>query len=460
MKINLEKTLKRLDQTRDESLSRLSELLKFKSISTNSKYKIDCISTAKWLVNELNTIGFNASLRETTGNPMVVAHTAKSKGDFLFYGHYDVQPVDPLKEWKDDPFQPKIKSISGEKVIVARGASDDKGQLMTFIEACRAIKYVNNSFPIDLSILLEGEEETSSPSLVPFLKKNSFELKCKYALVCDTGMWDKKTPSITCSLRGMLSEEISIKGPNRDLHSGIYGGVVNNPLKVMSNLLSNLHDKNGKVDIPYFYNGVEAVSKELKKEWKKLSFSEETFLKDLGMSKSFGEKNYSLLERLWGRPTCEINGMWGGYIEEGFKTVIPSEAHAKISFRLVGDQNPEEIRLNFRKKLMNDLPEDFEIKFSNHKGSKATQFPLNDEIINKAQKALTDEWNSKTIFEGGGGSIPIVQHFKNILDMDTLLVGFALDDDNIHSPNEKYNLKSFYKGARSWVRIIDEIAKN
>ena len=458
--MNLEKTLKRLDQTRDESVSRLSELLKFKSISTNSKYKIDCISTAKWLVNELNTIGFNASLRETTGNPMVVAHTTKSKGDFLFYGHYDVQPVDPLKEWEDDPFEPKIKSISGEKVIVARGASDDKGQLMTFIEACRAINYVNNSFPINLSILLEGEEETSSPSLVPFLKKNTSELKCKYALVCDTGMWDKKTPSITCSLRGMLSEEISIKGPNRDLHSGIYGGVVNNPLKVMSDLLSNLHDKNGKVDIPYFYNGVEAVSKELKKEWKKLSFSEETFLKNLGMSKSFGEKNYSLLERLWGRPTCEINGMWGGYIEEGFKTVIPSEAHAKISFRLVGDQNPEEIRLNFRKKLMNNLPEDFEIKFSNHKGSKATQFPLNDEIINKAQKALSDEWNSKTVFEGGGGSIPIVQHFKNILDMDTLLVGFALDDDNIHSPNEKYNLKSFYKGARSWVRIIDEIAKN
>tara|TARA_B100000674_G_scaffold199589_1_gene162884 strand:- start:152 stop:928 length:777 start_codon:yes stop_codon:yes gene_type:complete len=258
----------------------------------------------------------------------------------------------------------------------------------------------------------------------------------------------------------MLSEEISIKGPNRDLHSGIYGGAVNNPLKVMSDLLSSLHDKDGKVDIPYFYNGVDAVSKELKKEWKKLSFSEETFLKNLGMSKSSGEKNYSLLERLWGRPTCEINGMWGGYIEEGFKTVIPSEAHAKISFRLVGDQDPEEIRLNFRKKLMNDLPVDFEIKFSNHKGSKATQFPLNDEIINKAQKALSDEWNAKTIFEGGGGSIPIVQHFKNILDMDTLLVGFALDDDNIHSPNEKYNLKSFYKGARSWVRIIDEIAKN
>ncbi len=457
--MKLEETLKRLDHTQSESISRLSELLKFKSISTNSKYKSACIDTAKWLVTELNNIGFIASLRETKGNPMVVAHSNKSKGDFLFYGHYDVQPIDPIKEWKHDPFNPKIETIEGEKVIVARGASDDKGQLMTFIEACRAIKYVNNTFPINISILLEGEEETSSPSLVPFLKKNADELKCKYALVCDTGMWDKKTPSITCSLRGMLSEELSIKGPDRDLHSGIYGGAVNNPLKVMSRLLANLHDENGKVNIPNFYKGVEKVSKELKTEWKKLTFSEEKFLNSIGMSIPNGEKDYSLLEKLWGRPTCEINGMWGGYIEEGFKTVIPSKAYAKISFRLVGDQNPEEIRLNFRKKLSNELPEDFEINFSNHKGAKATQFPLNDKIINKAQKALNDEWKSNTVFEGGGGSIPIVQHFKNILEMDTLLVGFAHDDDNIHSPNEKYDLKSFFKGARSWVRIIHEISK-
>ena len=457
--MKLEETLNRLDQTQNESLSRLSELLKFKSISTNSKYKPDCIETAKWLVAELNDIGFNSSLRKTTGNPMVVAHSNKSKGNFLFYGHYDVQPIDPIEEWKNDPFKPDVKTISGEKVIVARGASDDKGQLMTFIEACRAIKYVNNSLPINISILLEGEEETSSPSLVPFLKKNIDELKCNYAFVCDTGMWDKKTPSITCSLRGMLSEEISIKGPNRDLHSGIYGGAVNNPLKVMSKLLANLHDENGKVNIPNFYNGVETVSNELKNEWEKLTFSEEKFLNKIGLSKSSGEKEYSLLQKLWSRPTCEINGMWGGYIEEGLKTVIPSKAFAKISFRLVGDQDPEDIRLNFRKKLRNEIPEDFEIKFSDHKGSKATQFPLNDQVINKAKKALSDEWNSNTVFEGGGGSIPIVQHFKNILEMDTLLVGFAQDDDNIHSPNEKYNLNSFYKGARSWVRIINEISK-
>ena len=227
----------------------------------------------------------------------------------------------------------------------------------------------------------------------------------------------------------------------------------------MSKLLANLHDENGKVNIPNFYNGVETVSNELKNEWEKLTFSEEKFLNKIGLSKSSGEKEYSLLQKLWGRPTCEINGMWGGYIEEGLKTVIPSKAFAKISFRLVGDQDPEDIRLNFRKKLRNEIPEDFEIKFSDHKGSKATQFPLNDQVINKAKKALSDEWNSNTVFEGGGGSIPIVQHFKNILEMDTLLVGFAQDDDNIHSPNEKYNLNSFYKGARSWVRIIYEISK-
>ena len=458
--MNLELILKELDESKTLAENRLFELLRFESISTNSKYKSDCFKTAEWLVKHLEEIGFSSSLRKTDGNPMVVAHSDGQGSDLLFYGHYDVQPVDPENLWKTKPFEPVIQDTIDGPVIRARGAADDKGQLMTFLEACRAIKTIDGKFPCKITILFEGEEETSSPSLIPFLQQNVHELKTKYALVCDTGMWDPKTPSITGSLRGMLSEEITITGPNRDLHSGLFGGAVPNPLRIMSNLISNLHTEEGRVNIPKFYEGVENTPSALLEQWEKLGSTEEVFLKKLGLSQSVGEYGCFYLEKLWSRPTCEINGLWGGYIDEGFKTVIPSKAHAKISFRLVGQQDPENIRIEFRKKLRKELPPDFEISFSNHKGSKATQFNCNSKIMAEAKKALTDEWGREAVFVGGGGSIPIVKHFKEILDMDTLLVGFSLDNDQIHSPNEKYNLTSYHKGARSWVRILNNLSKS
>ena len=457
--MNLELILKELDKSQKSAEMRLFELLSFKSISTNSAYKSDCFKTAEWLVKMLSDIGFSSSLRKTAGNPMVVAHSDGAKSDLLFYGHYDVQPVDPESLWQTNPFEPVIQDTINGPVIRARGAADDKGQLMTFVEACRAIKTVEGKLPCKISILFEGEEETSSPSLIPFLKDHAEELKSNHALVCDTGMWDAETPSITSSLRGMLSEEITIQGPKIDLHSGLFGGAVPNPLQIMSKLISGLHSTDGKVNIPNFYEGVEETSLDLLSEWEKLNFSEIEFLEKLGLSNPVGESGFSTLEKLWNRPTCEINGLWGGYIEEGFKTVIPSKAHAKISFRLVGHQNPEKIRKEFRRKLTQELPSDFHITFSNHQGSKATQFSLKSQIMAEAKEALTNEWGKEAVFVGGGGSIPIVKHFKEILDMETLLIGFSLDDDQIHSPNEKYNLTSFHKGSRSWVRILNKLSK-
>tara|TARA_B100000029_G_scaffold514979_1_gene619905 strand:- start:1026 stop:2405 length:1380 start_codon:yes stop_codon:yes gene_type:complete len=456
--MNLDLILECLNSSQKSAEQRLFELLRFKSISTNSRYKSDCFEAAHWLVKQLAEIGFKSSLKKTDGNPMVVAHSDVKESDLLFYGHYDVQPVDPDTLWETSPFEPSIQESNSGPVIRARGAADDKGQLMTFVEACRAIIAVDGKLPCKISILFEGEEETSSPSLVPFLKSNVEELRSKYALVCDTGMWDEQTPSITCSLRGMLSEEITIRGPKKDLHSGLFGGAVSNPLQILARLISGLHTANGKVNIPGFYDGVEETSLELLNQWKKLNFSENVFLGKLGLSESSGEHGFSTLEKLWRRPTCEINGLWGGYIDEGFKTVIPSEAHAKISFRLVGQQDPEKIRTAFRKKIQNELPSDFEITFSNHLGSKATEFSICNKVMEKAKEALTEEWEREAVFVGGGGSIPIVKHFKEILNMDTLLVGFSLDDDQIHSPNEKYNLKSFHKGARSWVRILHKLS--
>ena len=444
-------------------LDELFSLLKIPSVSADMKFKEDVLSAAKFLEQNLIEIGAeNVKIYPTEGHPIVYADKIISKDlpTILVYGHYDVQPADPYELWDTDPFSPIVKptTIHPDGAVFARGACDDKGQMFMHLKAFEAMNKTN-TLHCNVKFMLEGEEEVGSANLENFVRNNTQLLKSDVVLVSDTGIINNDTPSICVGLRGLSYVEVEVTGPNRDLHSGLYGGGVANPINILSSMISSLHDENGKVNIPNFYNGVETVSNELKNEWEKLTFSEEKFLNEIGMSKSSGEKGYSLLQKLWGRPTCEINGMWGGYIEEGLKTVIPSKAFAKISFRLVGDQDPEDIRLNFRKKLRNEIPEDFEIKFSNHKGSKATQFPLNDQVINKAQKALNDEWNSNTVFEGGGGSIPIVQHFKNILEMDTLLVGFAQDDDNIHSPNEKYNLNSFYKGARSWVRIIYEISK-
>ena len=304
----------------------------------------------------------------------------------LFYGHYDVQPVDPLNLWHRPPFEPVVTDhADGRKIIVARGAEDDKGQLMTFVEACRAWKSVTGSLPVDITIIIEGEEEIGSKNFVPFLEANKAELKADFALVCDTGMWDPNTPAITTSLRGLVYDEVKIKAANRDLHSGVFGGGAQNPIRVLTRILGGLHDDNGRITIPGFYDGVKDLPPDILAQWKKLNLTPETFLKPIGLSIPAGEKDRLLIEQVSSRPTCDINGIIGGYTGEGSKTVIPAEASAKVSFRLVEGQNPDKIRKAFRDYVTARLPADCKAEFTDHSNAPGDRARLEHEAARRRQ---------------------------------------------------------------------------
>jgi len=452
--MSLEKTLSHIDATLPEATDRLLQLLRIPSISTDPAFAGDCDVAADWLVDELNSLGFEASKRPTPGHPMVVAHGAGDGPHLLFYGHYDVQPVDPLELWDRDPFDPALEDTAKGKVIRGRGASDDKGQLMTFVEACRAWKAVNGTLPARITFFFEGEEESGSPSLVPFMEENADELKADMALICDTGLFGENTPAIVTQLRGLLGEELTITGPSKDLHSGMYGGIAMNPIRVLSRIIASLHDSQGRVTIPGFYEGVSDLSVDLAEQWAKLGFDHAEFLGDVGLSAPAGETDRTPLEMIWARPTCEVNGIWGGYTGDGFKTVLPSKASAKISFRLVGQQHPQAIRASFRKLVTEMLPADCTVEFAPHGAGPAGHMSTTDPAFEKARVALSDEWPNPAAFVGCGGSIPIAGHFQDVLGMDAMLIGFGRDDDQIHSPNEKYDLESFHKGIRSWARVL------
>ncbi|WP_313614036.1 M20/M25/M40 family metallo-hydrolase [Agrobacterium sp.] len=454
--------LAKADENLTSSLDRLFDLVKMKSISTDPAFKAECRKAAEWLNASLSSIGFDASVRDTAGHPMVVAHHAAATADaphVLFYGHYDVQPVDPLNLWENDPFEPAIKDLgNGRKVITGRGTSDDKGQLMTFVEACRAYKEVHGALPIRVTILFEGEEESGSPSLKPFLEANAAELKAEFALVCDTSMWDRETPAIAAALRGLVGEEVVITAADRDLHSGLFGGAAANPIHILTNILAGLHDETGRVTLDGFYDGVEETPANIKASWDNLGRTAESFLGEVGLSVPSGEKGRSVLELTWARPTAEVNGIIGGYTGEGFKTVIAAQASAKVSFRLVGKQNPALVREAFRAYVRSKIPADCSVEFHEHGGSPAIQLSYDSPALTKAKNALSDEWPKPAVVIGMGGSIPIVGDFQKMLGMDSLLVGYGLTDDRIHSPNEKYDLQSFHKGIRSWIRIMDALA--
>ncbi|WP_417680246.1 dipeptidase [Roseibium sp.] len=459
----IDKVLARIDTDLDNSLARLFDLVKIKSISTDPAFDKDCRTAAEWLAKELTGIGIEASVRETDGHPMVVGHrkTGKAGPHVLFYGHYDVQPVDPLDLWDTDPFEPRIVTrADGTKIIVARGSADDKGQLMTFVEAARAYIAETGDLPVDVTVLFEGEEESGSPSLHPFLTANKDELTCDLALVCDTAMWDADTPAISVMLRGLLGDEIIVKAASRDLHSGSYGGAAQNPNHIVASIIAGLHDENGRITLPGFYDGVVEMPEEVTRMWDELGFSSEAFLGEIGLKYPRGEKDRQPLEHIWTRPTAEVNGMWGGYQGPGSKTVIPAEAHAKFTFRLVGDQDPDKIRDAFRAYVRSKVPADCSVEFLGKEGSRALRLDFNMPALEKGRKALSDEWGKPAALIGMGGSIPIVGDFKRMLGMDSMLIGFGLDDDQIHSPNEKYNLKSFHKGIRSWARVLDALSRD
>jgi acetylornithine deacetylase/succinyl-diaminopimelate desuccinylase-like protein len=456
-----QRVLARIDGGLSHSLERLFSLLRIKSISADPQYKQDCREAAEWCARELSGIGIESSVRETLGHPMVVGHyrgAGEGAPHVLFYGHYDVQPVDPVSLWDRDPFDPAVVEVNGEMQIKGRGAEDDKGQLMTFVEAARAWIAETGRLPVNLTVLLEGEEESSSPSMVPFLNENAAELKAEVALVCDTGMWDRQTPAVTTMLRGLMYDEVIIYAADRDLHSGSFGSAARNPIHVLARILADLRDDDGRILIPGFYDGVPEVSPEQKAQWDTLGFDEAAFLGEIGLSLPAGEKGRSVLEQIWARPTAEVNGIVGGYIGEGAKTVIPAEASAKLSFRLVGEQDPERIRQSFRTFVQERLPADCTATFQSHGGDRAVSQPSDSRWVKQAQRALTEEWGREAVLIAMGGSIPIVTQFKRILGMDSVLIGFGLEDDRIHSPNEKYNLSSFHGGTRSWARVLAAIA--
>ncbi len=457
----LDRILDDIDRDLDNSLERLFAFLRIPSISTDPAYAAECRKAAEWLKGDLAAMGFEVSLRETGGHPVVLAHYRKPGAPHvLFYGHYDVQPVDPLDEWETPPFAPRMATLpDGRKAISARGACDDKGQVMTFVEACRAFKAIDGELPVGITLLIEGAEEDGSKFLPEWVAANREELKADVALVCDTGMWDRDTPAITSSLRGLAYFEVTVACADRDLHSGLFGGAAANPIRVLSRIIADLHDDQGRVTVPGFYDGVHDTPDDVLAQWRGLDLTPENFLGTVGLNQPAGERDRMLIEQIQSRPTCDANGIIGGYTGEGTKTVIAAKASAKISFRLVGDQDPEALDRNFRAFVEARIPADCSVEVVTHKGSRALALPHGMPALEAAKGALAAEWGRPPVTIGSGGSIPIVGDFKRTLGLDTLLVGFGLDDDRVHSPNEKYDLQSFHKGTRSWARILAALAK-
>ena len=454
--MSLDAVLARIDENLPQATERLLDLLRIRSISTDPAYKPDCDAAADWLVADLATMGVPAEKRPTPGHPMVVGHVGPETGKphLLFYGHYDVQPVDPLHLWDRDPFDPAIEATDRGQVIRARGAADDKGQLMTIVEALRAWKEVEGDWPCRITFFFEGEEESGSPSLVPFMRENADELKADLAMICDTGLFQSRTPAIVTMLRGLLGEELTITAPDKDLHSGMYGGLAMNPVRVLARIVAALHDETGRITVPGFYDGVPELSDDLEAQWQGLAFDHATFLGDVGLSEPAGEQDRTPLEMIWSRPTCDVNGIWGGYEGDGFKTVLPSQAHAKISFRLVGQQDPLAIRESFRAMVEGMLPPDCSVEWKAHGAAQASAADISDPAFEAARRALSEEWGVEAAYIGCGGSIPIAGYFQQILGTEPMLIGFGKDDDQIHSPNEKYDMESFHKGIRSWARVL------
>lgn len=451
-----------IENNKKKFLNELFDLIRIPSISAVKEYKGSVREAAEFLKNQFENIGLdNCEICETNGHPIVYAEKIKDANlpTVLIYGHYDVQPVDPIELWDSDPFEPIIKKtdIHPEGAIFARGSCDDKGQMYMHL---KAIEVLNNTggVPCNIKFMIEGEEEIGSDNLEIFVKENKEKLKSDIILVSDTGMIDKKTPSITTGLRGLAYLEVELTGPNRDLHSGHYGGSVANPINSLAKMISSLHDENNKVTIPGFYDKVIEYSDE-EREKDKIPFSLEEFKNSLEIDEVHGEYSFNTLERRSIRPCLDVNGIWGGYTDEGSKTVIPSKAFAKISMRLVSNQNWKEISKLFTEHMKNITPAGMRIKISEHHGGDPYITSTDSKAYRAASQAYLSVFNKEPYALKDGGSIPIIAQFEKELGVKTILMGFGLDSDAIHSPNEHFGLSNFYNGIETITNFYNFYSK-
>ena len=449
--------IKYIELNADTYVGELKDYLRIPSISTLSSNKKDMLKCAKFVSTKLKDAGMkNIKIIPTKGHPLVYGDWMKAPGKptVLIYGHYDVQPVDPINLWKSDPFEPVVK----DGKIWARGANDNKGQNLVHIKSVEAYMKTLGKLPVNVKFLIEGEEEIGSPNLEVFLKKNKKLLKCDAVLISDTSLYAEGIPTINYGLRGLAYLEVELTGPDRDLHSGSFGGSVANPINELAKLISKLHDKNGKVTVPNFYKDVLPFTKKENENIKTLKFSDAKFAKELKVKELQGEKGFNTLQRLWGRPTLDCNGIWGGFTEEGAKTVLPSKATAKISMRLVPNQDSKKVGKEFTKYVKSLVPKSIKIKVTEMHGGSPVVIPLEHPAILAASKATTKAFGKKTVYTREGGSIPIVVEFVKQLSAPAILMGLGLDSDNIHSPNEHFSLKSFDLGIKSSAYFFDEFA--
>ena len=454
----LQSILSRIATGFDASVDRYLDFLRIPSVSTDPAYKGEVKRAGLWLLQQFLDLGFEAKLHDTEGHPILLGHFdcgASGAPHLLYYGHYDVQPPEPLELWESPPFEPAVVDGPYGKRVVARGAVDDKGQVMTFLEAFRAWKEATGSLPANVTVLVEGEEESGSLSLPGFLRDHAQELRrAAVAIVTDTNSWDIDTPAITYRLRGNVYVELTLTGPSRDLHSGLYGGAVVNPIGALTRILGDLHDERRRVRLPGFYDDVVEISPAEREAWAALPFDEAAFLAEVGLKRSEGEAGFSVLDRLWARPTCDINGIWGGDTGPGSKTVIASQASAKMSFRTVPNQDPAKILEGLKAFLDERTPPDCSIRTSVFGQSPGILAPRDGVYMRAARAGLEDVYGRPAALVGSGGSIPVVGQMRSLLALDSILVGFGLSDDRIHSPNEKFELKCLRNGIMSHAAIL------
>ncbi len=456
----IEAVLAQADAGDDRAVRTWMDWLRIPSVSAQPAHAADCRAAAEFVRAELAAMGFEVSIRETAGQPVVLAHHAGPGEDaphLLYYGHYDVQPPEPLALWTSPPFEPVVVDGPNGPRVVARGATDDKGQVSMWLGAFRAWFDATGTMPVRLTVLIEGEEEIGSPNLEPFVAANAAELAADIVVISDTGMWDVRTPALTTSLRGMVYMQVDLRGPSRDLHSGSFGGSALNPINALTHALGGLHDAAGRIQVPGFYDGIADISPELAQQWDGLGFDEGASLREIGLTTPVGETDRTALERLWARPTADINGIWGGYQGAGSKTVIASEAGAKVSFRLVPGQDPQAIAAGFEAFVRARLPEGAQARFTVLGSAPGVEIATDGIFVAAARDAMSETYSKDCVMIGCGGSIPIVESFRRMLGIDSLLMGFGLADCQAHSPDENFDLVCFRGGLRSHVRLLGKL---